>query len=809
MSGSRARLSLLHALAVALILLSVASAVAFKNKVLEDQQQLVREISVRNDLRAKQLAGAVSQQCSALITLFDMSLIQLVGAFLEGPPHFAAAVDIAIKAFPPGAVNFVAVTDAAGTIVYSSDGVGRGVNLGDRPHFLHHSESVTSVLSIGDPVESRVINGWAIPFSRAIRHNGRFVGIVLLSVNPDYLAQSLAGLALNSGDVVALLKADGTFLSRNHNLAGALGRKAPADRPFLDPTRSEAEPFRAQSSVDGLDLVFAWKRFHQGRLIAVVALNERGELQALEDAASAHALRANLVIAAILVFAAAIAGLLLWSEAQTRRLVKGSQRYRALMRSAGDGIHIIDENGNLVEASDSFYRMLGYDPDTPPALNVGDLDVVFRREDIQPAIRTLMSGQSTVFETRHRRADGSIFDVEVATMSISLSDGRYLYCSSRDITTRKVAEAERRKVELDLRATAARLSLVLGTTAEGVFGLDDENRIMFANAAAATALGWPSPEAVQGKPSSMVTGHVLADGTSCNETGCRIRSTLQTGLSHRVNDEFFTTQAGVVIPVEYVVSPLVVADMAVGAVVAFHDISARKALEEELRRSNSELEQFAYVASHDLRQPLRMISSYLALISKRLAGRLDQDEEQFITFAVSGAKRMDALIQGLLEYSRVGRTQQPERIALADVIAEALENLAFAIADADARIIVQPDFPSIVGDRLELMRLFQNLIGNAIKYRAADRAPMIEVGWSDGGAEWGISVQDNGIGIAEADRDRAFGIFQRLVAHDQYEGTGIGLAVCKKIVEQAGGRIWIDSHIGVGTTFHFTLPKTS
>ena len=239
---------------------------------------------------------------------------------------------------------------------------------------------------------------------------------------------------------------------------------------------------------------------------------------------------------------------------------------------------------------------------------------------------------------------------------------------------------------------------------------------------------------------------------------------------------------------------------------------ANRALEQQaqqLRAVNAELEQFAYVASHDLRQPLRMVTSYLSLIERRLGDRLDEDLKTFFDFAIGGARRMDQLILDLLDYSRTGRRNTPfTPVDLAQAVAGSLADLEVAIAEAKAVVTVEDDLPTVLGEQLELTRLFQNLIGNAIKYRAPDRAPRIAVECGPEADEWVVTVRDNGIGIAPEDRERAFMIFQRLVGHDAYEGTGIGLAVCRKIVENHGGRIWIeDGTAGAGSCFRFTLPK--
>jgi PAS domain S-box-containing protein len=241
------------------------------------------------------------------------------------------------------------------------------------------------------------------------------------------------------------------------------------------------------------------------------------------------------------------------------------------------------------------------------------------------------------------------------------------------------------------------------------------------------------------------------------------------------------------------------------------DASARIADQAaQLQRSNAELEQFAYVASHDLRQPLRMISSYLGLIERRLAGQCDDSLREFMGYALGGARRLDRLITDLLEYSRIGRLRQPaEAVSLDEAVEDSLLDLQPAIADAEAAVTVAEGLPVIMGHRTELTRLFLNLIGNAVKYRAEHRKPVVRVGWRDGGGEWVVWVSDNGIGIGADDHQRAFAVFQRLVAPDRYEGTGIGLAVCKKIVEHHGGRIWIESEPGQGTTFLIALPKAA
>jgi signal transduction histidine kinase len=242
------------------------------------------------------------------------------------------------------------------------------------------------------------------------------------------------------------------------------------------------------------------------------------------------------------------------------------------------------------------------------------------------------------------------------------------------------------------------------------------------------------------------------------------------------------------------------------------DVAERKRAEEalaqqaqELARSNTELEQFAYVASHDLQEPLRMVRSYVQLLDRRYKGQLDKDADEFIAYAVDGATRMQTLINDLLKYSRVGTQGKPVKPTdCAKVLQTVLANLQMAIEENDAQM-THDDLPTVMADEVQLTQLFQNLISNAIKFHSDD-PPKVHVGVEHRSGEWMFSVRDNGIGIESQQTERIFMIFQRLHTREEYKGTGIGLAVCKKIVGRHGGRIWVEAEPGKGSTFFFTIP---
>lgn len=231
----------------------------------------------------------------------------------------------------------------------------------------------------------------------------------------------------------------------------------------------------------------------------------------------------------------------------------------------------------------------------------------------------------------------------------------------------------------------------------------------------------------------------------------------------------------------------------------------KKRAEEELKRSNENLEQFAYVASHDLQEPLRMMASYSELLERRYKGRLDTDADEFIGYIVDGAKRLQRLIHDLLAYSRVGRADiRFELIDCNSILGKVKSVMSRSIEEKKASIS-NDKLPNVMGNESNFFQLFQNLIGNAIKFHG-EEPPRVHIGASMQSDEWVFSVKDNGIGIEPEYNERIFLIFQRLHGRDKYPGTGIGLSICKKIVETQGGRIWVESELGKGSVFYFTVP---
>ncbi|HLZ07209.1 MAG TPA: ATP-binding protein, partial [Chloroflexota bacterium] len=383
----------------------------------------------------------------------------------------------------------------------------------------------------------------------------------------------------------------------------------------------------------------------------------------------------------------------------------------------------------------------------------------------------------------------------ISLSPIETAEGTLVASAIRDLT-------ERRRIDQTLREQGRLLDLA----SDAIFVRDfDTARIRFWNRGAVALYGWASEEAL-GKVSHELLETQFPAARDSIEASLGQYGHWEGELVH------FTRDGQPVV----VTSSWTIERNAAGQPTAIlevnRDVTERKRIEDQLKqqtdelaRSNADLQQFAYVASHDLQEPLRMVASYTQLLARRYKGKLDSDADEFIAFAVDGAQRMQDLIDDLLVYSRVGtRGRTFEQVACNAVVDRVLADLSTAIAEGEA-VVTRDDLPNVSGDGTQLGQVFLNLIGNAIKFHGAD-PPRVHISARHDEAGWVFSVKDNGIGIDPQYADRVFVIFQRLHGAGQYPGTGIGLAICKKIVERHGGRIWIESTPGQGSTFFFTIP---
>ena len=374
---------------------------------------------------------------------------------------------------------------------------------------------------------------------------------------------------------------------------------------------------------------------------------------------------------------------------------------------------------------------------------------------------------------------------------------------SRDELAEEVSE--RIRVEDALRKSEARYGNLVSLSPDAIL-VNREGAFVFANQAAAQLFGAESPAQLIGRPA------VESSHPDDRERVAARAERAASGMTTPLEVIRLLRLDGSVVEVE-VTAAAMDYDGQPATLVVMRDVSERREAERQieraladLKRSNQDLEQFAYVASHDLQEPLRMVASYTQLLSHRYEGKLDDKAQKYIHYAVDGATRMQALINALLSYSRVNtQGHEPEPTDSHAALGEALRSLAATIQETHA-IVTNDDLPTVRADPTQLQQVFQNLISNGIKFRGEHPAHVHVSAFEEPGV-WHFTVTDNGIGIEPQHADRLFVIFQRLHTREEYPGTGIGLAICKRIVERHGGKIWLESEPGKGSTFHFTLPR--
>jgi PAS domain S-box-containing protein len=486
-------------------------------------------------------------------------------------------------------------------------------------------------------------------------------------------------------------------------------------------------------------------------------------------------------------------------------LRESEERFRRTFELAGSGLAHIGLDRRFMRVNPRLCEILGYPEAELLKLRGKDISHPEDADVINHERPRLYAGEidEVRLEKRYIRKDGSVVWVHFAMVVERDPQGRpkYEIAVYDDITARREAEEALRQSEERFRRT-----FELAGSGLAQVGLD--GRFLRVNPRVCEIFGYSEAElcALRVKDISHPEDRDAADGPRARVIAGDIDEARLEKRYIRKDGRVVWVALAIAMERDPQGRPLY-------AISVLDDVTERKQAEialraahEELKRSNSELEQFAYVASHDLQEPLRMVSSYTQLLGRRYAGKLDADAAEFMRYIVDGAARMKQLIEDLLTYSRAGsRTKQFGPAELDAALRRALANLKVAIEEAGASLTHDP-LPSVHADEVQLAQVFQNLIGNALKFRS-QAAPRIHIGVSDQGTHFEIAVRDNGIGIEAQYFERIFMLFQRLHNRDDYPGTGIGLAIVKKVVERHGGRIRVESKPGEGSAFIFTLPK--
>jgi len=495
-------------------------------------------------------------------------------------------------------------------------------------------------------------------------------------------------------------------------------------------------------------------------------------------------------------------------------------------------VAVTDVQGTITYVNDKFCAISQYSKDELIGQNHRILNSGHHpKEFFEQMYHTIANGKVWHGEIKNRAKDGSIYWVDVTIVPFVGVDGkpRQYVAIRTDITDSKLAaealvrqavEFSRQTEELArsqqilvtqgrMLQSEARYRGLLEAAPDAMVVVDPNGDIILLNVQAEKHFGYSRDGLVGQKVKNIIpegfAERLIADGTrsAADAQAQHIGTGIELIGRRKDGSEF---------PLEIMLSPLESTD-GILVTAAIRDVTERNKSKEhlvktvgELKRSNEELQQFAYISSHDLQEPLRMVASYTQLLAKRYKGRLDSDADEFIAFAVDGCNRMQGLIQDLLSYSRAGTDGKLLcEVSAEDALEQALTNLRITIEQSSA-VVSHDSLPTIKTNETQLTQVFQNLVGNAIKYHSAE-VPRVHVSaTNNGGNEWIFSVRDNGLGIAPQYFERIFVLFQRLHGRNEFEGTGIGLAICKKILERLGGRIWVESESEKGSTFYFALP---
>lgn len=490
-------------------------------------------------------------------------------------------------------------------------------------------------------------------------------------------------------------------------------------------------------------------------------------------------------------------------QVQQNLLQQKEARLKSILQNTTFGILLIDYNGKIIEANNTLIERLGYKENEFGSFNLQD---ILFKEDEHDAIgyfKNLLDGHyDNVFsERRFKRYDGTAAWSHISCSKIILpGDEKLILAVVEDIDSIK-------RHKKALMESEEKFRTVFESSPMGIVITKLNGDIVEVNPAVADMFGFEKPELI-GK--NIISFSYAGDHQKSKRFMNKIR---QTDLDEFTIEKRYIKKDGKIFWAKTVISKMTTIDGEKMSIAIIENIEKNKKTEQtleqknkELTQINQELENFAYVASHDLQEPLRTITSFIQILEKKYSNKLDKNGLQFMGFVVEGAKRMQTLIHDLLEYSRINRFNNAyEKVDLNDVFTTVNRVLKEKIEINDA-LVMSENLPTIYGSKLQLTQMFQNLIDNAIKFRGKKK-PEILISVKNLNDKWEIIFKDNGIGISQEYFQRIFVIFQRLHTLEEYGGTGIGLAICKKIVERHGGDIWVESNPGKGSVFHLTLAK--
>ena len=753
------------------------------------------------------LAHVLEENFSGLIDKIDVSMLAVSDEMQRqyaGGGIDAAALDRFLErreARLPQIDN-LRVVDEHGLIRY---GLGvrseTRVNVSDRGYYIYLKAHDDNALFVSEPVFARINKKWSLLIARRLNHpDGSFAGVIYALIALDKISASFSHLAVGEHGTVNLMDGGWRNIVRypsSPDIGEDIGKQI---FTLSRQARGEAGTggFRGRSVLDDVERTYAFRKISAHPLYVSVGFAEQDYLAEWRD----FSIKLSVLMALFVLLTSYAVRLLLNGEKirgeAEQSLQVLNRDFITLLESTTDFIYFKDRDSRIRFCSQTLAEITGHRswrdmigkhdreifPEETARVYIEEELQVFR--DGTPVLNRI----DPYYDSQGRQGW-----VSTNKWPVFDQDGRTVigvFGISRDIS-------EFRRAEIALRESEQRFRTMFHKNASIMLLIDPQSgEIVDANRAAAEFYGYAEEE-LRGMPISRINR--LSDEEVRRERMLALEGKRNHfAFSHQLANKEVRTVEVYSTPIEDGGRTLLFSIL--------YDITERNKAEEALKHSNADLERFAYSVSHDMRQPLRAISGHLQLLQRSLQDKLDQDERENMRFALEGAQRMDSMIVSLLEYSRVGRkTESKQWIASRGVFDEALGFLAPMVAETQTQLKVNGTWPEVFASRDELMRLLQNLVGNAIKFHETGRAPQVEIDSSVQDNTWRVSVQDHGVGINPQHIDRLFQFFSRLQSRARFEGTGMGLALCRRIVEHHNGRIWAESDgEGRGSAFIFELP---
>jgi PAS domain S-box-containing protein len=657
-------------------------------------QRLREETLNQASLRARQVNSAAAAQISQLFRVVDVSARELASLYVRttGLHAFDVEVREMSERLPAGSIVQVGVVDARGYLTYSSLGSNERIYLGDREHVKVHLEKQIDRLFVSKPLLGRVSKQWSIQASRPIRRNGRFDGVIVLSVSPAFLHQALVSLSLGSDDAIAVFRETGEYLARNLEHENSLGKSAAPDRPFVGAAAPVSGSLRVVSNFDGRPRIYEWLRVKDYPITVVLGLSEETALKPVERMIALDRLHAEIGTVLWWVLTLAVILLLRRAGRQQELVADAEQKYRIFADFTHDWETWQDPEGRHLLVTPSCRRVTGYGPAEFSADPTLMQRIVHPDDKAQVAehFRIVHSAFEAGARIEFRIIDktGQIRWIEHYCDAVVGKDGDHLgrRASNRDITDRKDAEEALRRLTAELEQRVAQRTA-------------------------------------------------------------------------------------------------------------------------QFEAANRELEEFSYSISHDMRTPLRAIDGFSKILLDEHGETLDSEGRRLQAEIRLNAQHMGRQLDAMLDFLNLGKRKLvATRIDMADMVRQVFAELVSSAPIPPARLETGP-LPPAWGDREMIRQVMRNLLSNALKFSSPQRDAVIEVAGTANAQENTYRVRDNGVGFDMRYADKLFKVFERVHPTGQYEGTAIGLASVKRIVERHGGRAWAEGSVDGGATFYFSLPN--